>query len=285
VTTRASRARITTTVALLALIGIPTAAEAKPVDVIAPGDENLHARAFKASQREKAWQAAGARPEERLEWFKRTATCDDDPALEEPGIDQPCYLPPGVEITGPPCEDGPAIEPLWHTFRTTLEAEWQPWELIVGWSCPEHLLPPVGIEELRVLSIAPPEVGIQPSGEMLVNKPTILYTSDEPQTFDTEVSGFEVEIIAEPIEWEWEFDDGERLTTGTPGEPYPSFDVTHTFSEALENSTIGLTTSWRGRYRVAADPLHKWRAIDGTATTESTSDPFDVIELRTRLVD
>lgn len=46
-----------------------------------------------------------------------------------------------------------------------------------------------------------------------------------------------------------------------------------------------LTVTWKGRYRVDADPLHKWRDVAGTAVTESVSDEFDVIELRTRLVD
>lgn len=274
--------------ALLALLLVACAGEvarADSVRVTAPGDESLHLRAFQASLREKAWKSDPTAPAERLAWFKHTSTCDDDPALTEPGIDQPCYLPPGVEITGPQCQDGPAIQPLWYTFRTGLDASWQPWEMLVGWSCPEHLLPPVGIEDLRVLRIPAPEVGVQPSGEMLVNKASILFASDDAQTFDTMISGFEVEIVAEPVRWDWEFDDGETLTTDTPGEPYPSFDITHTFLAPIEDSTVRLTASWRGRYRVAADPLRKWRDINGTATTQSISDPFDVIELRTRLVD
>lgn len=252
-------------------------------DVEAPGDETLHARAFLYSQAERAWQAAGVAPSERLDEYKRAARCADDVELEEPGIDQQCYIPPGIRIEGPTCEDGPAVQPLWFRSRTSPQAPWSAWEMLVGWSCPEHLLPPVDVEELRVLNIAPPEVGVQPAAEMLVNKPAILYTVDDAQAFDTNVSGFAVEIVAEPISWVWDFDDGERLTTDVPGAPYPSFAVTHTFLTPLQDSTVRLATSWRGRYRVAADPLHKWRPIDGTATTESSSEPFDVIELRTRL--
>ncbi len=280
---RRAAAALVVSVSIVALC-VP-AASAKVTDVIAPGDDSLHARAFAASQRERAWNVAHVRPEERLEEYKRATRCDDDPELDEPGIDQPCYIPPGVEITGPTCEDGPAIAPLWFRYRASLDSDWSVWEMLVGWSCPEHLLPPVDGDDLRVLHIAPPKVGVQPSGEMLVNKPAILYTDDDPQVFDVDIEGFAVEIAAEPIAWEWSFDDGERLATDIPGAPYPSFDVTHTFRAPIEASTVGLTTSWRGRYRVGSDPLQKWRAIDGTAVTQSRSEPFDVIELRTRLTD
>lgn len=124
---------------------------------------------------------------------------------------------------------------------------------------------------------------MQPAGEMLVNKPAILFTADDAQSFEVAISGFDVEIVAEPTSWEWTFDDGERLVTDVPGAPYPAFDVTHTFLAPLKGSTVGLTASWSGRYRVAVDPLHKWRAIEGTAVTESPSAPFDVIELRSTL--
>lgn len=276
-------ATLATTLTVLAASAL--AAHAKVVEVVAPGDATLHARAFAAAERERAWKAARVPREESLEDYKRAARCSDDTELEEPGIDQSCYIPPGIEITGPTCEDGAAIPPLWFQSRSSLQAAWSSWTMLVGWSCPEHLLPPVGVEDLRVLHIAPPAVGVQPADEMLVNKPAILYTLDEAQTFDTEIAGFAVEMVAEPIAWEWQFDDGSHLTTDVPGSPYPSFEITHTFTDPTQGSVVRLTTSWRGRYRVAADPLHKWRRIDGTATTESSSEPFDVVELRTRLTE
>lgn len=137
-----------------AVVGGATTSRAE-LDVEAPGDSTLHARAFIAAQAERAWRARSLPPELRLENYKRAVRCNDDPAVGEPGIDQPCYIPPGVEIAGPPCEDGPALEPLWFQFRTTPEADWSDWEMLVGWSCPEHLLPPVGVEDFRVLDIAP----------------------------------------------------------------------------------------------------------------------------------
>ena len=267
------------------VLGAVSPVRADDVVVTAPGDDRLHALAFKASQAERAWRAAGVSEAERLDEYKRAARCDDDTDVEEPGIDQRCYVPPGIEITGPTCEDGPAIAPLWFRFRVSPQAAWSDWEMLVGWSCPEHLLPPVSIEDLRVLHIAPPDVAVQPNDELLVNKPAILHTLADAQAFDTEIAGFDVEIVAEPFAWDWAFDDGERLSTDVPGEPYPSFEVTHTFVTPDQGSVVRLTTSWRGRYRVAADPLHKWRTIDGRATTESSSEPFDVIELRTRLTD
>ena len=152
-------------------------ASAKTVEVVAPGDDSLHARAFAGAQRERAWRAAMIAPEARLDEYKRAARCADDVELEEPGIDQQCYIPPGIRIEGPTCEDGPAVQPLWFRSRTSPQAPWSAWEMLVGWSCPEHLLPPVDVEELRVLNIAPPEVGVQPAAEMLVNNATRCQTT------------------------------------------------------------------------------------------------------------
>ncbi len=119
-------------------IGLSLPANADDVVVSAPGDDRLHARAFAASQAEHAWKAAGTPLEERLDEYKRSSRCNDDPELDEPGgIDQSCYIPPGIEITGgPTCEDGPAIAPLWFRYRASVDSAWSTWEMLVGWSCP-----------------------------------------------------------------------------------------------------------------------------------------------------
>lgn len=164
------------------------------------------------------------------------------------------------------------------------DGAWNKWELVLGWSCPEHQLPPLTAEEFRQLVIDPPEVGVQPAADVLVNKRTILYTDGREQQFRTTVfSTWGVDVLAVPVEYRWTFGDGESLVTTIPGAPYPSFDVTHVFGEPLSRTTVGLSVVWEGRFRVDADPLHKWREIKGTALTESVSAPFDVIELRSRL--
>jgi hypothetical protein len=45
---------------------------------------------------------------------------------------------------------------------------------------------------------------------------------------------------------------------------------------------VRLTTTWSGRYQVAGDT--RWREVDGTATTTSASQPFEVVERRSVLV-
>jgi len=269
------------TVALAAAPG--NAARGK---VIATGDENFWVEAFKANRLFAAYQKTTAKDPDRTVEYKRKAVCVEDDE-DEPGIDQPCYLPPGASIEPPPCEDGPAVEPLWtRTLRErTPEREvWNRWELVLGWSCPEHALPPLTGEDFRRLPIDAPEVGVQPATDVLVNKKTILFTDGESQWFRTTVFGtWGIDVVATPVEYRWTLGDGTSFVTTTPGEPYPSFDVTHVFREPLPGTTVGLTVVWQGRFRVDADPLRKWRDVTGSATTESVSAPFDVVELRSRL--
>lgn len=250
------------------------------------GDEAFWLRAFKANRVYEAYLKTTANDPDRTVEYKRKAICIED-SDDEPGIDQPCYLPPGTQVEPPPCEDGPAVEPLWrHTLRErTAERDvWNRWEQVLGWSCPEHQLPPLTQEEFRRLVIDAPEVNVQPSADVLVNKRTILYTDGSEQRLRTTVFGtWGIDIVATPVEYHWTFGDGESVVSAIPGAPYPSFDVTHVFTEPLTSTTVGLSVVWEGRFRIDADPLHKWRDVAGTATTQSVSAPFDVVELRSHL--
>ncbi|UJP40329.1 PKD domain-containing protein [Cellulomonas palmilytica] len=261
-------------------------AGAKEFVVAGDGDEAFWLGAFKANRQYEAWLRSASKDPDRAIEFKRKSVCVED-TDEEPGIDQPCYLPPGARIEPPPCEDGPALEPLWRRVlreRTEEQDVWTRWELVFGWMCPEHRFPPLTRQEFQLLPIVAPEVNVQPSADVLVNKRTILFTDGAPQRFRTTVFGtWGIDVVATPVEYRWTFGDGESLVTATPGAPYPSFEVTHTFSEPIGATAVGLTVTWKGQFRVDADPLHKWREVTGTARTESVSAPFDVIELRSHL--
>lgn len=281
-----SRSSIFALAACAALLVPVPPAGAKETIGAGAGDAAFWLEAFKANRRYETWRRTLAKDPDRAVEYKRKAVCFED-AEEERGIDQPCYLPPGARVEPPPCEDGPALEPLWtRTLRErTPEREvWNDWEFVFGWMCPEHRLPPLTEEEFQQLPIAAPRVNVQPSSDVLVNKDTILFTDGEPQQFHATVFGtWGIDVVATPVEYRWTFGDGESLVTVLPGAPYPSFDVTHVYAEPIAATTVGLTVTWTGRFRVDADPLHKWRDVPGTATTESVSAPFDVIELRSRL--
>ena len=103
------------------------------------------------------------------------------------------------------------------------------------------------------------------------------------RTFRTSLFDYGIDVVTSPVEYTWDFGDGQTLTTTSPGGPYPNRDVEHVY-EDVGTFTVTLTTVWEGRYRVDEDPDHEWRTIDGTALTTTTLDPFEVTELRSHLV-
>ncbi|CAM5784787.1 PKD domain-containing protein OS=Cellulomonas persica OX=76861 GN=CPE01_09840 PE=4 SV=1 [Cellulomonas persica] len=153
-----------------------------------------------------------------------------------------------------------------------------------GWACPDDLLPTLTEQDLRRLTIEPLEAHRQPAGaEALVNKALIVYANPQHRTFRTSLLDYGIDVDAYPVEYAWDFGDGTTLVTDDPGAPYPAFDVTHTYADEL-TAHVTMTTTWKGKYRVDDDPDREWRDIPGTAFTTTTFEPFDVVELRSRLV-
>ncbi|MEV6411287.1 hypothetical protein [Kribbella sp. NPDC051718] len=95
------------------------------------------------------------------------------------------------------------------------------------------------------------KVKVQPTGRTLVNQDTIVYT-DKYKVYSQTVTvlGFPVEVQAAPSSYTWNFGDGATLTTSTPGNPYPSKDITHKYmKKAGVNLTV--TVGYEARYNVA----------------------------------
>jgi hypothetical protein len=247
------------------------------------GDE-AHLREIRDTYRQRDHDVSQPTPPElRLVEWAHAQLCNVDSPYLEPGIDGPCWPPDGT-VPVPECDEDDPLEPLWRRSRLTVDSEWSRWEMKVGWICPDDLLPVVTEEQFRTLKILSPPPHRQPAtGDVLVNKPLIVFTEDVERTFRTSLFGMGIDVVATPLEYTWDFGDGTTLTTTSPGEPYPSFELTHDYAEAM-TATVTLTTTWEGRYRVDEDPDGEWRDIDGTAVTTTTLDPFEVIELRTRLV-
>lgn len=221
-------------------------------------------------------------PEARLSEYVLARLCNVNSQFLEPEIDGEC-APSNGTVNPPGCGDDEPVRPLWHRSRPTTAAPWSRWEMVVGWICPADLLPVITQEEFRRLLIEPLPAFRQPSSqEVLVNKPLIVYTEPASQTFRTSVFDFGIDVVATPREYTWDFGDAsEPLHTASAGAPYPEFDITHTYARPL-TATVTLTTTWTGRYRVD-DPHGAWSDVNGTAVTTTTLDPFEVIELRSRL--
>lgn len=143
-------------------------------------------------------------------------------------------------------------------------------------------VPVVTADDFRRLPLPAGRVHVQPgSGRTLLNVPTNVYVEAEVAVIPTTVLGTPVRVRATPAEFEWEFGDGHRLSTGDPGAPYPDLRTTHTYT-APGSVRLTLTTTYRGEYSVAGGP---WLPIDGTASVASPAEPLVVVAARAQLVD
>jgi hypothetical protein len=125
-------------------------------------------------------------------------------------------------------------------------------------------------------------VKIQPSGRTLVNAETIVYTDQSKVSTKTvEVLGFPVVVEASPVSYTWDFGDGGRVTTASPGQPYPGKDVTHRY---LKRGDVGVfvTTNYAARFNVDGTG---WQYVEGTVPIAGPATPLLVREGVPVLVD
>jgi len=225
-----------------------------------------------------------AQPDEpKLIDYEQAELCNVSSATLSSNIDGPCDAPNG---TVPPvvCPPGVTPElPWWVRRRPNGQAVWGNWQFLTGGRCPDRPVPVMTGEDFRRLPIAPSPVHVQPDrGWVLVNIETIVYTEATEQTFQTDLFGVPVEVVATPTRFTWDFHDGSRaLTTTDPGRPWPAKDVFHVYEQPM-TTHLTLTTTWSGRFRVAGE--QEWRDVEGTAQTSSDSAPFEVVERRAHLV-
>jgi hypothetical protein len=95
----------------------------------------------------------------------------------------------------------------------------------------------------------------------LVNLETTFYT--RPHRIDRvlRILGYAVDVEIHPSRYTWHWGDGTTQTTTTPGRPYPSHDVTHTYRHATDTNhdlALSVDVTYTGRYRVDGNA---WTAI------------------------
>lgn len=237
--------------------------------------------AFLGEQALRDYVRAANSPAIELYQLRRAALCNVTSETLESDIGGACAPPDGSVV--PACDADEPVQPLWRRDRETPDTAWGPWRMVVGWSCPDDLLPTLTATDFQRLPITPQVITMQPDrGWVLVNKETIVLTDPVEQTFRTDLFGYGIDVIATPTHYSWDFNDGSRaLSTDSPGKPYPAFDVFHVFTDT-GTTTIELTTTWSGRYRIDGDDM--WRDVVGTAQTTSTTAEFEIVERRSRLV-
>ena len=177
------------------------------------------------------------------------------------------------------CADD-AVPPTWRRTRPA-GGQWSAWERLSLGSC-GPVLPVLTVEDFRSLPLPAPTLRLQPDGGwVLVNIDTIVMTDATTVPLRTTLAGFGVDVEAAPQLFTYDFGDGHSRRTTSPGRPYPGHDTSHAY-EAPGTYTVTLTPTWSGRYRVDGDPT--WREVTGTATTATTSAPFEAQERTSRLV-
>lgn len=109
-----------------------------------------------------------------------------------------------------------------------------------------------------------------------VNLPVYFYTSDTPQTLETQILNTPVLVEATPETFSWDYgDDSPSSTSENPGGPYPDDTHAHAYRNAGDFNTT-LTTTWSGRFSV--DGGRTWEPINGQATTTEQSPTLPVRE-------
>jgi hypothetical protein len=107
------------------------------------------------------------------------------------------------------------------------------------------------VSAIRRVGIPPGEVTAP--GYTLVNLETTFYTDVQPFTRTLSIIGYTVDVAVTPTSYTWHWGRGETSTTDTPGSPYPSTDVTHTYlHHTAKGRPAGLSVDveYAARYRV-----------------------------------
>ncbi|MEU4603624.1 PKD domain-containing protein [Kribbella sp. NPDC023972] len=131
------------------------------------------------------------------------------------------------------------------------------------------------LAQRRVVLFPELTVQVQPKGRTLVNLDTIVYTQDRGVTTATvQLLGFPVTVEATAMSYTWRFGDGAKLTTTSPGKPYPAKEITHKY---LKRGAVNLTvtTNYAARFNVAGTG---WQYVGGTIPVTGPATPLQVRE-------
>ncbi len=135
-----------------------------------------------------------------------------------------------------------------------------------------------------VKRVGVPAATVHAPGYTLVNLDTTFYT--ETQTIDRslDIISYDVDVAIRPTGYTWHWGDGSTSQTETPGSPYPSTEVTHTYVHATEEQQtleLSVDVTYTARYRVDGGD---WQAIPDTLTIPGTATDLPVKQAASVLV-
>lgn len=130
------------------------------------------------------------------------------------------------------------------------------------------------LRAVRQIGLPSLQVRTQPEDATLVNIPTIFYTRPEDFRRSITLLGFDIDLVADPVRYRWSHGDGTTSSTGRPGKPYPSMDVTHLYEQPAETVKPKVDVIYRVKYRVDGG---NWSTLDQTLTATG---PLGELEVR-----
>jgi hypothetical protein len=133
----------------------------------------------------------------------------------------------------------------------------QPWQLASSGCGASATVGPVVTPDLvleAVKTVGLPVSSFEVPAKTLVHYETTVYT--ETTTFERTVTvvGYQVDVRARPSQFTWLFGDGQIRTTTSPGEPYPSDEITHAWLDAHRTFRPRVDTTYAVSYRVDDGP-------------------------------
>jgi hypothetical protein len=237
-----------------------------------------------------ASQAAPALPEKRWRLRSQCEVTDAEQGACEGG-QTVCEQPPGrlvgyyiVQAQRLVRADGLPVDELNPPAGTAPGAPYGQWATAFAGCVDVTDLnpPPSPAEVFRFFQTLPlPELATQqqPPGDGLVGLPVIFFTdSPTTQTFTVDIRGFDVDIEARAVQFDWHTGDGTTLTTTDPGAPHPDQTITHDYRAGTY--TASLTTTWGGTFSVDGGASAD---VPGTTTTDGPPTTFTVLQARTIL--
>ncbi|WP_143180908.1 hypothetical protein [Buchananella hordeovulneris] len=122
-------------------------------------------------------------------------------------------------------------------------------------------------------------IQMQPDqGWVLIKLETIVTTSNAPQEHQVQVLGRPINIKVTPINFHYDFGDGQSLDTRDPGRLYPDHTTFVRYQETAPARQITLTTTWTAQFEHPVTGT--WHPIDGTLQTTDKTGVFEVLRLQ-----
>ena len=113
-----------------------------------------------------------------------------------------------------------------------------------------QVTPGLVLNAIRRIGLPELTAQTQPADKTLVNFATIFFA--EPETFTRTLTllGQQVDVEATPSQFTWHYGDGTSQTTTSPGAPYPSKEITYSYTDAHTTVTPSVDVTYSARFRV-----------------------------------